>query len=127
MRAELFHPDRGEISLNKVLHALSDPIRRDIARTLYEGGPMVCGRLSYPIAKSTLSHHLKVLRESGLMATEVRGTSRVISLRRTDIDLRFPGLLDAVQVTAPAPEGVPGAAQAADVPGPRREMVSARG
>ncbi|MEV3859953.1 helix-turn-helix domain-containing protein [Streptomyces sp. NPDC050095] len=100
MRNELFHPAREDISLDKVLHALSDPIRRDIARTMHVEGPRVCGQLSYPIAKSTLSHHLKVLRESGLMQTEIRGTSRIISLRRDDIDARFPMLLDAVQVTA---------------------------
>ncbi|MFF3322711.1 ArsR/SmtB family transcription factor [Streptomyces sp. NPDC002889] len=104
MRGELFHPDRGDISLDKVLHALSDPIRRDIARTMHLEGPRVCGQLSYPIAKSTLSHHLRVLREAGLMQTEIRGTTRVITLRREDIDARFPKLLDAVQVTAPAPE-----------------------
>ncbi|MFJ3659348.1 ArsR/SmtB family transcription factor [Streptomyces sp. NPDC090119] len=102
MRTELFHPGRDEISLDRVLHALSDPIRRDIARVLHEEGSRVCGQLEYPIAKSTLSHHLKVLRESGVMHTEVRGTTRVITLRRDDIDTRFPGLLDAVQVTAPA-------------------------
>lgn len=104
MRGELYHPDRADISLDKVLHALSDPIRRDVARTMHTDGPRVCGQLSYPIAKSTLSHHLKVLREAGLMRTEIRGTTRVITLRRDDLDARFPGLLDAVQVTAPAPE-----------------------
>ncbi|CAL9422873.1 MULTISPECIES: ArsR/SmtB family transcription factor [Streptomyces] len=104
MRTALYHPDRDDISLDKVLHALSDPIRRDIARVMHEQGPRVCGQLDYPIAKSTLSHHLKVLRESGVMHTEVRGTTRVITLRREDIEARFPGLLDAVQVTAPAPE-----------------------
>jgi DNA-binding transcriptional ArsR family regulator len=98
-----FHPDRKDISLNKVLHALSDPIRRDIARTTYAEGPRCAGLFRYPIAKSTLSHHLKVLREAGLVQTEVRGTARIISLRREDIDARFPALLEAVQVTtAPA-------------------------
>jgi hypothetical protein len=42
------------------------------------------------------------------MHTEVRGTTRVITLRRDDIDTRFPGLLDAVQVTAPAAALTPG-------------------
>ncbi|GAU68136.1 putative ArsR family transcriptional regulator [Streptomyces sp. NBRC 110611] len=106
MRTELYHPDRRDISLDRVLHALSDPIRRDIARVMHQEGSRVCGQLDYPIAKSTLSHHLKVLREAGVMYTEVRGTSRKITLRRDDLETRFPGLLDAVQVTAPAPEEV---------------------
>ncbi|ROO86821.1 ArsR family transcriptional regulator [Actinocorallia herbida] len=100
MRAPLFHPDRAEISLDQVLHALSDPLRRDVAARLNVEGPLLCGQLAYPIAKSTLSHHLKVLRESGLVHTEVRGTTRVIRLRREDLDARFPGLLDAVQIPA---------------------------
>jgi DNA-binding transcriptional ArsR family regulator len=107
VRNQLFHPARDDISMDKVLHALSDPIRRDIARRMHVDGPRVCGQLSYPIAKSTLSHHLKVLRESGLMHTEIRGTSRIVSLRRADIDARFPLLLDAVQVTSvPAAQAV---------------------
>ncbi|MER8012067.1 MULTISPECIES: helix-turn-helix transcriptional regulator [unclassified Streptomyces] len=110
MRSQLYHPDRRDISLDKVLHALSDPIRRDIARVMHEEGSRSCGQLDYPIAKSTLSHHLKVLRESGVMHTEVRGTTRIITLRRDDLDARFPGLLDAVQVTAPAPEELPAGA-----------------
>ncbi|MER5448733.1 ArsR/SmtB family transcription factor [Streptomyces sp. NPDC059690] len=110
MRNQLYHPDRRDISLDKVLHALSDPIRRDIARVMHAEGSRSCGQLDYPIAKSTLSHHLKVLRESGVMHTEVRGTTRIITLRRDDLDARFPGLLDAVQVTAPAPEELPAGA-----------------
>jgi len=46
--------------------------------------------------KATLSHHLKVLRESGLTHTRCEGRSRLISLRREDLEDRFPGLLDAV-------------------------------
>lgn len=99
MRNPPFHPDRKDISLDRVLQALSDPIRRDIARTAYAEGPRCAGLFRYPIAKSTLSHHLKVLREAGLVQTEIRGTARIISLRREDIDARFPALLDAVQVT----------------------------
>ena len=54
------------------------------------------------MAKSTLSHHLRVLREAGLTLTEPNGTQRVVSLRRDDLDERFPGLLDAVLAAAPA-------------------------
>jgi DNA-binding transcriptional ArsR family regulator len=103
MRADLYHPEKGEISLDRVLAALADPIRRDIATRLYKDGPLLCGQLSYPIAKSTLSHHLKVMRESGVMRTEVLGTHRRVILRREDLNERFPRLLDAVGVTQALP------------------------
>jgi hypothetical protein len=38
-----------------------------------------------------------VLREAGLTLTEPSGTQRVVSLRRADVDARFPGLLEAVR------------------------------
>jgi len=56
-----------------------------------------------PVAKSTLSHHLRVLREAGVTLTEPNGTQRVVSLRRADLDERFPGLLDAVLGAAAVP------------------------
>ena len=89
-------PPIEELELPAVLHALSDPIRLRIVRDLSEGGACNCGSFAVPVAKSTLSHHLRVLREAGLTLTEPSGTQRVVSLRRSDIDARFPGLLDAV-------------------------------
>ncbi|GAX90016.1 transcriptional regulator [Effusibacillus lacus] len=47
--------------------------------------------LEVPIAKSTLSHHFKVFREAGIINTRIEGTQRFISLRRDDLDARFPG------------------------------------
>jgi DNA-binding transcriptional ArsR family regulator len=84
-----------------VLHALSDPVRLQIVRSLSEHGACNCGTFAVPVAKSTLSHHLKVLRDAGLTFTEPAGTARVVSLRRDDLDARFPGLLDAVLSAAP--------------------------
>jgi DNA-binding transcriptional ArsR family regulator len=49
-----------------------------------------------PVAKSTLSHHLKVLRDAGLTRTRAEGVQRFVSLRTEDIELRFPGLLGSV-------------------------------
>ena len=89
-------PPIEELQLPAVLHALSDPIRLQIVRDLSDGGACNCGAFAVPVAKSTLSHHLRVLREAGLTLTEPSGTQRVVSLRRADIDARFPGLLDAV-------------------------------
>jgi DNA-binding transcriptional ArsR family regulator len=96
-------PAAEELELAAVLHALSDPIRLRIVRDLSERGACNCGTFAVPVAKSTLSHHLRVLREAGLTWTEPNGTQRVVSLRRGDLDGRFPGLLDAVLDAAPVP------------------------
>lgn len=63
---------------------------------LAEVDEQCCSDLDVPLSKSTLSHHLKVLREAGVTTTRVEGTRRLMSLRRDDLELRFPGLLDAV-------------------------------
>lgn len=90
------HPAADELTLPSVLHALSDPARLDIVRGLASGDEQPCGSLAPSISKSTLSHHLKVLRECGLTATRVNGTRRLVSLRKADLESRFPGLLDCV-------------------------------
>ena len=90
-----------DLELPAVLHALSDPVRLQIVRELAERGACNCGTFAVPVAKSTLSHHLRVLRDAGLTLTEPAGTARVVSLRRDDLDARFPGLLDAVLSAAP--------------------------
>ncbi|MBD2099645.1 helix-turn-helix transcriptional regulator [Leptolyngbya sp. FACHB-261] len=93
----LFHPAREDISLAAVLYALSDPCRIKIVRALATGGEeQPCGSFGIPIAKSTLSHHFKVLREAGILHTRTEGREHLNSLRRQDLDARFPGLLDAV-------------------------------
>ncbi|MFE6646677.1 ArsR/SmtB family transcription factor [Nocardioides sp. NPDC057772] len=92
------HPDRSEISLTSVLFALSDPERLAIARQLVDGPlDMAECHLSNPdVPKSTKSHLMKVLRTSGVVRNEANGRGRRLSLRREDLDARFPGLLDAV-------------------------------
>ena len=97
------HPPADALELPAVLHALSDPIRLQIVRSLADHGARSCGTFAVPVAKSTLSHHLRVLREAGLTLTEPTGTQRVVSLRRADLDERFPGLLDAVLGAAAVP------------------------
>ena len=94
---ELHHPDRTEIELPAVLHALSDPQRLEIVRRLADSeGPCACGSIKLAVAKSTMTHHFRVLRESGVIRQERDGTTKLTELRREDIDSRFPGLLDAV-------------------------------
>ena len=99
---DLHHPDRSELELAAVLHALSDPQRLEIVRRL--GGsdaPCPCGSIELGVAKSTMTHHYRVLREAGVIRQERRGTSKLTELRREDLDARFPGLLDAVLSSQP--------------------------
>jgi DNA-binding transcriptional ArsR family regulator len=106
-------PARDEIDLAEVLQALGDPVRLQIVGAL-AGGERACGSFPLPVSDSTRSHHFKVLRRAGVTATRVHGTQRLASLRRGDLDARFPGLLDSV-LDAPRRRRVPG-------PGQRRSV-----
>jgi DNA-binding transcriptional ArsR family regulator len=90
------HPSTEQLSLPGVLYALSDPVRLEIVAMLAHEPELSCGRIEVPVSKSTLSHHLKVLREAGLTLTRAEGVQRFVSLRRLDIESRFPGLLTCV-------------------------------
>jgi DNA-binding transcriptional ArsR family regulator len=79
-----------------VLHALSDPLRLEIAKRLAAHPECPCSRLGGSVSKSTLSHHLKVLREAGVTHTRVSGTTRLVSLRGAELEERFPSLLGSV-------------------------------
>jgi DNA-binding transcriptional ArsR family regulator len=95
MRA-ISHPVTEQLSLPGVLHALSDPVRLEIVRALAGGTETSCGELGVPVSKSTLSHHLRVLRDAGLTQTRAVGVQRLVSLRTGDVEARFPGLLGCV-------------------------------
>lgn len=89
-------PRRDELELSSILYALSDPIRLDIVRQLSAVDSLACGHFEIGRPKSSLSHHFRVLRESGVIATRREGTALLNRLRRQDLDSRFPGLLKAV-------------------------------
>jgi DNA-binding transcriptional ArsR family regulator len=91
------HPRIGDVSLQQVLEALVDPVRRGIVRELYaSGADRACGTFGLAVSKSTATHHFNVLREAGLIRQHYEGTSRMNTLRRDEFDEAFPGLLDAV-------------------------------
>jgi DNA-binding transcriptional ArsR family regulator len=94
------HPSADEITLPGLMAALSDPVRVQIVRSLAIHGEAACGTFEVGVAKATRSHHLRVLREAGLTQTRAQGTHRYVSLRREELDARFPGLLDAVLAAA---------------------------
>lgn len=98
------HPRTDELTLTAVLSALADPIRMELVRSLADGQERAWGELSAPVAKSTLSHHLKVLRSAGVTRTRQEGTRCFVRLRGNDLDERFPGLLASVlAAAAPGP------------------------
>ena len=90
------HPNRAEIDLAAVLHALSDPIRLRIAAKLAQGDERTCKSFELPVVKSTCTHHFRVLREAGVIRQRLEGTTRLNSLRREDLEARFPGVIDSV-------------------------------
>ena len=93
------HPEPAEFDVLDVLHALSDPTRMTIVRTLRAAPERACGTFPVDVAPSTLTHHFRVLRESGVIRQRDDGNRRWTTLREDDLNDRFPGLLDAI-VTA---------------------------
>jgi DNA-binding transcriptional ArsR family regulator len=96
---QLPHPELVDVELPTVLFALSDPARLELVKELATQGPLTvaqCQATGPDVPKSTFSHHLKTLREAGLIRNEPAGRQRTITLRRSEIEGRFPGLLDAV-------------------------------
>jgi DNA-binding transcriptional ArsR family regulator len=102
-------PAADAITLPGVMAALSDPVRVRIVRALSGSGEVSCGTFELGVTKATRSHHLRVLREAGLTHTRAQGTRRMVSLRREELDRRFPGLLDAIVAAAERDTAVPAA------------------
>ncbi|AOP48551.1 ArsR/SmtB family transcription factor [Streptomyces lydicus] len=93
----LEHPSREDIRLADVLHALADPMRLCIVRTLAAAeGELNCADIELPVSKSTCTHHFRVLREHGVIQQLYRGTAKMNRLRTADLEELFPGLIDGV-------------------------------
>jgi len=93
----LYHPLSEQIKLSSVLYALSDPTRLGIVKNLAaHSGEYCCREFDVSVAKSTMSHHFRVLRESGIIKVRIEGNQRFVSLRCEDLETRFPGLLKAI-------------------------------
>jgi DNA-binding transcriptional ArsR family regulator len=90
------HPAKHEMQLEAVLHALSDPMRLRIVAGLATKGERTCKSFDLPVTKSTCTHHFRVLREAGVIRQRLEGTTKLSSLRREDLEERFPGLLASV-------------------------------
>lgn len=99
-------PDLDEVDIQTVLAALADPVRLRIVRELDRVRESTCTALDVPVKVSTVSHHLGVLRECGVVSTRVDGNARPSRLRHDDLERRFPGLLRAIVGATPARETV---------------------
>jgi DNA-binding transcriptional ArsR family regulator len=82
-------------SQSGVLSALGDPIRLEIVRILSDGNEHLRPDIDVPVGQSTLSHHMKTLRDAGVVFSRPEGTRCFVSLR-PELERRFPGLLATV-------------------------------
>ncbi|MFB9849778.1 ArsR/SmtB family transcription factor [Micromonospora andamanensis] len=97
----LDHPAVEDIRLESVLHALADPRRLEVVCFLANSDVEVpCSEIDLAVSKSTGTHHYRVLREAGVISQVYRGTAKLNSLRRADLDALFPGLLERVIAAA---------------------------
>ncbi|WP_427920872.1 ArsR/SmtB family transcription factor [Streptomyces sp. cg40] len=97
-------PDVEDIELVTVLQALADPVRLSLLKVYATGERFSCAPEALGVAhlhKSTVSHHMKIMREAGLTSTRAVGRNRYVQLRRDDLDARFPGLLDSLIKSLP--------------------------
>jgi DNA-binding transcriptional ArsR family regulator len=96
---QFVHPAKEDITLGGVLGALADPMRLKIVRSLMQvEGCLSCSEAAPcpNMAKSTLSHHFRILREAGLIRTSKVGVENRNVVRAEEINQRFPGLLELV-------------------------------
>ncbi|MFT4511222.1 ArsR/SmtB family transcription factor [Caballeronia sp. 15711] len=90
------HPSPEDFALERIFNALSDPVRLEIVWQLSRVTEASCTELGCGRPKSSMSHHFRILREAGLVQTRVAGTVHQNTLRRTELNSRFSGLLDSV-------------------------------
>jgi DNA-binding transcriptional ArsR family regulator len=90
-------PDADQISLANVLAALGDQTRLSIIGHLARAETgATCGQLTELASKTGITYHVAKLREAGIVRVQPEGTRRRVTLRRADLDSRFPGFLDSI-------------------------------
>jgi DNA-binding transcriptional ArsR family regulator len=93
-------PAVEDIQLPRVLAALADPHRLAAVRFVARHGESWCAQViqeaELPMTKPTFSHHLRILREAGVVTKRIQGAKGYMSLRKADLDRRFPGLIDSI-------------------------------
>ena len=97
-REKIPHPAVEALDLATIMRTVGDPLRLQIVRLLADGSELNCNALQERLGlpASTGSYHLRLLRQAGVTRTRAVGTQRIISLRRDDLEARFPGLVDVL-------------------------------
>jgi DNA-binding transcriptional ArsR family regulator len=97
---DVVEPAAADFELPRVLAALADPHRLDAVRFVATHGESWCAQViqeaGLGTSKSTFSHHLRILREAGIVTKRIQGAKGYMCLRKDDLDARFPGLIDSV-------------------------------
>ncbi|MCF3964216.1 ArsR/SmtB family transcription factor [Streptomyces fuscigenes] len=101
MPKEVSHPELDDVPLAKVLSALGDPVRLYVMGVLADGREHVRSDFTVSVGQSTFSHHMKTLREAGLMRQRMEGTRCHVSLRE-EARRRYPAVLESVLAAARA-------------------------
>ena len=86
---------RSDEQTARLAKALGHPARVAIVRMLVQRGECVCGVIveGLPLSQATVSQHLKVLKEAGLIRGEIDGP-RVCYCINPDVVKRFKSLLE---------------------------------
>jgi DNA-binding transcriptional ArsR family regulator len=97
---DVVEPAVADFHLSRILAALADPHRLAAVRYVAGNGESWCTQLmqeaGLAMTKSTFSHHLRILREAGVLTKRIQGTKGYTRLRKDDLDQRFPGLMDSI-------------------------------
>jgi DNA-binding transcriptional ArsR family regulator len=74
--------------LVRVLKALGDPKRFRMIQEIAAAGELSCGRLGekFPLSQPTISHHLKILGDAGLLVIRQDAQHHFISVNRPLLD-----------------------------------------
>ena len=97
---DVVEPAAQDFQLPRILAALADPHRLATVRYVARNGESWCAQViqeaGLAMTKSTFSHHLRILREAGVLTKRIQGTRGYTRLRKDDLDRRFPGLMDSI-------------------------------
>ena len=90
-----------EAALVKVLKALADRKRIRMTRAIAAAGELSCGQVKalFHLSQPTISHHLKILADAGVIAVREAGQHRFISVNRDlihEIADVLPASVDAI-------------------------------